>query len=95
MVTNGRYVSIQGNTVQNTNVQRSLIGSVAQNTHNFNSVMGSSIGSHRDKVKTHGSKAHKNTSISGTKNKESSLGHKSAGTGTKSSLNRNQGSKVA
>jgi hypothetical protein len=66
---------------------------MAPNTHNFNSVMGSSIGSQRDQVKAYGSKQHKNTSVSGTKNKETSVGHKSAGTGTKSSLNRNQGMK--
>ena len=77
----------------NTNVQRSLVGSMAPNTHNFNSVIGSSIGSHRDKGKAYGNKQHKNTSVSGTKNKDSSIGHKSAGTGTKSSLNRNQGLK--
>lgn len=65
-----------------------MIGSLAQNTHNFNSVMGSSIGSHREKNKNY-SNQHKNTSVSGNKNKETSLGHKSADNGTKSSLNRN------
>lgn len=89
----GRYVNIQGNTVVNTNVQRSLVASMATNTHNFNSVKGSSIGSHRDKAKNYASQQHKNTSVSGNKNKETSLGHKSADTGTKSSLNRNQGLK--
>lgn len=66
---------------------------MAPNTHNFNSVMGSSIGSHREKNKNY-SNQHKNTSVSGTKNtKETSLGHKSADNGNKSSLNRNQGLK--
>lgn len=50
--------------------------------------MGSSIGSHREKNKNY-SNQHKNTSVSGNKNKETSLGHKSADNGTKSSLNRN------
>lgn len=92
LLNNGRYFNIQGNTVVNTNVKGSLVGSMAQNTHNFNTAMGSSIASHREKNKMpYGSKQHKNTSVSNTKNKETSVGHKSAGTGTKSSLNRNQG----
>jgi len=74
----------------NTNMQMAMAQSLGPNTHNINSVIGSSMASHREKAKNYINKPHKNTSVSGNKNKDTSLGHKSAGTGTKSSLNRNQ-----